>query len=81
MNFYIFIVLFPSWVWYALISIDFGYRDFWRRHKRKIFVSAGVLGTGYVLYKLYNAHRQRLDVLERELANERTRVDELVKEQ
>ncbi|PON82321.1 Peroxin [Trema orientale] len=56
-------------------------RDFWRRHKRKVLVSAGVLGTGYVLYKLYNAHRQRLDDLERELASERKRVDELVKDQ
>ncbi|KAF4385238.1 hypothetical protein G4B88_026521 [Cannabis sativa] len=56
-------------------------RDFWRRHKKKVFVSAGVLGSGYVLYKLYNAHRQRLDDLERELANERKRVDEFVKDQ
>ncbi|XP_062117966.1 peroxisome biogenesis protein 3-2 [Humulus lupulus] len=56
-------------------------RDFWRRHKRKVIVSTGVLGSGYVLYRLYNAHRRRLDDLERELATERKRVDEFVKDQ
>lgn len=56
-------------------------RDFWRRHKRKVIVGAGLLGSGYGLYKLYNAHRQRLDDLERDLASERKKVDELVKDQ
>lgn len=55
--------------------------DFWRKHKRKVLVGAGLIGSGYVLYKLYNAHRQRLDDLERELATERRKVDELVKAQ
>ncbi|KAF3437207.1 hypothetical protein FNV43_RR19960 [Rhamnella rubrinervis] len=55
-------------------------RDFWRRHRRKIFVTAGVLGSGYLLHKLYNAHRQRLAVLERELESERQN-DELIKAQ
>ncbi|PKI60011.1 hypothetical protein CRG98_019599 [Punica granatum] len=53
-------------------------RDFWRRHRRKVFVSAGVLGTGYLLYKLYDAHNKRLADLEKELANEREN-DELLK--
>lgn len=56
-------------------------RNFWRRHKRKVLVGAGLLGSGYVLYKLYNAHRQRLNDLERELASERKKVDDLVKDQ
>lgn len=55
-------------------------RDFWRRHKRKIFVSAGVLGSGYLLYKLYDTHKRRLDDLERELALQREN-DELIKAQ
>ncbi|KAE9607483.1 hypothetical protein Lal_00026851 [Lupinus albus] len=46
----------------------FSVRDLWRRHKRKIFISFGVLGSGYCLYKLYGAHRNRLDALERELS-------------
>uniref|UniRef100_A0A7N0ZUC2 Peroxin-3 n=1 Tax=Kalanchoe fedtschenkoi TaxID=63787 RepID=A0A7N0ZUC2_KALFE len=54
--------------------------DFWRRHRRKIFVSCGVLGGGYFLYKLYDAHRQRLAMIESELANEREK-DEIIKRQ
>ncbi|KAF3965921.1 hypothetical protein ACB098_04G071800 [Castanea mollissima] len=46
-------------------------RDFWRRHRRKAFVTVGVLGGGYFLYKLYDAHRRKLVELERELADER----------
>lgn len=45
--------------------------DFWRRHKRKVYVTLGVFGSGYVLYRLYEAHRRRLSDLERELAAER----------
>ncbi|KAH7549381.1 hypothetical protein JRO89_XS13G0022400 [Xanthoceras sorbifolium] len=37
-------------------------RDFWRRHRRKIFVTAGVLGGGYLLYKLYDAKRRVADL-------------------
>ncbi|OVA01364.1 Peroxin-3 [Macleaya cordata] len=55
-------------------------RDFWRRHKRKVFVSVGVLGSGYVLYKLYGAHKQRLFDLEKELEVERE-TNELIKAQ
>ncbi|XP_059453823.1 peroxisome biogenesis protein 3-2 [Corylus avellana] len=43
-------------------------RDFWRRHRRKLFVTVGVLGSGYLLYKLYDANRRRDADLERYLA-------------
>lgn len=52
---------------------------FWRRHKRKVLVTTGVLGGGYLLYKLYNAHSQRLAGLEAELAREQESSDELLK--
>ncbi|WCJ42044.1 Peroxisome biogenesis protein 3-2 [Euphorbia peplus] len=55
-------------------------RDFWRRHRRKILITSGVLGSGYCLYKLYNAHQRRLADFERELASEREH-DELIKAQ
>lgn len=55
-------------------------RDFWRRHRRKAFVTVGVFGGGYILYKLYDAHKCRLADLERELAGERAN-DELIKAQ
>lgn len=45
-------------------------RDFWRRHRRKIFVTVGALGGGYVLYKLYDANRRRVIEWERELAEQ-----------
>lgn len=54
-------------------------RGFWTRHRRKVFVTTGVLGGGYLLYKLYNAHRQRLADLEAELAREQESSDELLK--
>ena len=38
------------------------------------------LGSGYLLYKLYNAHTRKLADLERELANEREN-DEIIKTQ
>ncbi|KAA8542781.1 hypothetical protein F0562_023933 [Nyssa sinensis] len=53
---------------------------FWSRHKRKVYVALGVLGSGYLLYKLYDAHRRRLSDLERELAGEREN-DVLIKAQ
>ncbi|XP_009347780.2 peroxisome biogenesis protein 3-2 isoform X2 [Pyrus x bretschneideri] len=56
-------------------------RGFWRRHKRKVLVATGVLGSGYLLYKLYNAHRQRLADLETELEHKREKNDELIKAQ
>lgn len=65
----------------AILTIVMKNRNFWRRHKRKVLVGAGLLGSGYVLYKLYNAHRQRFNDLERELASERKKVDDLVKDQ
>ncbi|KAK9278788.1 hypothetical protein L1049_028366 [Liquidambar formosana] len=55
-------------------------RDFWRRHRRKVFITFGVLGSGYLLHKLYDAYRRRLADLERELAGEREN-DELIKAQ
>lgn len=54
--------------------------DFWRRHKRKVYVTLGVLGSGYFLYKLYDAHRRKISDLERELASEREN-DELIRAQ
>ncbi|KAJ0962757.1 hypothetical protein J5N97_027879 [Dioscorea zingiberensis] len=54
----------------------FDLRGVWRRHRRKVFVTLGVIGGGYALYKLYDAHRTRaLD-----LVGER-RVDEIIKTQ
>uniref|UniRef100_A0A5B7B7F6 Peroxisome biogenesis protein 3-2-like n=1 Tax=Davidia involucrata TaxID=16924 RepID=A0A5B7B7F6_DAVIN len=54
--------------------------EFWSRHRRKVYVTFGVLGSGYLLYKLYDAHRRRLSDLERDLAGEREN-DELIKSQ
>ena len=68
---------------FLCISVNYYYycvRDFWRRHRRKIFLSVGVVGGGYCLYKLYGAHRQRLDALEMELDVQR-QSDELIKAQ
>lgn len=42
-------------------------------------MTTGVLGGGYLLYKLYNAHRRRLADLEAELAREQESSDELLK--
>ncbi|XP_022766253.1 peroxisome biogenesis protein 3-1-like isoform X2 [Durio zibethinus] len=53
-------------------------RNLWRRHRRKVLVTAGVLGSGYFLYKLYDAHKRRLTDLERQLASEREN-DEFIK--
>ncbi|PHU19614.1 Phospholipid-transporting ATPase 10 [Capsicum chinense] len=47
------------------------------RHKRKLYVIFGVLGNGYLLYKLYEGHRRQLSDLERELADEK-RNEELI---
>ncbi|KAE9613859.1 hypothetical protein Lal_00016321 [Lupinus albus] len=54
--------------------------DLWRQHRRKVFVSFGILGSGYCLYKLYGAHRSRLHALERELTVQREN-EELMKTQ
>ncbi|KAG9143874.1 hypothetical protein Leryth_011512 [Lithospermum erythrorhizon] len=54
--------------------------DFWRRHKRKVYVTLGVFGSGYVLYKLHHWHRRRLSDLETEVAHEREH-DELIRAQ
>ncbi|KAI3455756.1 hypothetical protein Pfo_012419 [Paulownia fortunei] len=53
---------------------------FWRRHKRKVYVTLGVFGSGYLLYKLYDARRRKLSDLEKQLADEREN-DELIKAQ
>ncbi|XP_022725616.1 peroxisome biogenesis protein 3-1-like isoform X2 [Durio zibethinus] len=55
-------------------------RDLWRRHRRNVLVTAGILGSGYFLYKLYDAHKRRLTDLERQLAIEREN-DEFIKAQ
>uniref|UniRef100_A0A1J3GA37 Peroxisome biogenesis protein 3-1 n=1 Tax=Noccaea caerulescens TaxID=107243 RepID=A0A1J3GA37_NOCCA len=55
-------------------------RGFWRKHRRKILVTTTCLGSGYLLYKLYNAHTRKLADLERELANELEN-DEIIKTQ
>ncbi|CAN6811217.1 unnamed protein product, partial [Brassica oleracea] len=55
-------------------------RSFWRKHRKKILVTTTCLGSGYLLYKLYNAHTRNLADLERELANERHN-DEIIKTQ
>ncbi|KAG5539434.1 hypothetical protein RHGRI_019841 [Rhododendron griersonianum] len=54
--------------------------ELWRRHRRKVYLTVGVLGSGYLLYRLYDAHIRRRSELERELANEREN-DELIKAQ
>ncbi|GAB2232405.1 hypothetical protein Droror1_Dr00011437 [Drosera rotundifolia] len=54
--------------------------DFWRRHKRKLFVTLGVVGGGYAFYKLYNVYKQRLGELEKELVREKEH-EELIKAQ
>ncbi|RXH96612.1 hypothetical protein DVH24_009116 [Malus domestica] len=72
----------PTWPLPAFDFVcRFDTRGFWRRHKRKVLVATGVLGSGYLLYKLYNAHRQRLADLETELEHEREKNDELIKAQ
>lgn len=78
----LFIWLFTRWILseVTVIRRQLWNRDFWRRHRRKVFVTAGVLGGGYLLYKLYNGHRQRLADLEKELESERQN-DELIKAQ
>ncbi|GER32888.1 peroxin 3 [Striga asiatica] len=54
--------------------------EFWRRHKRKVYVTLGVVGSGYLLYKLYDARRRRISDLEKQLARERES-EELIKAQ
>ncbi|OAY70885.1 Peroxisome biogenesis protein 3-2, partial [Ananas comosus] len=55
-------------------------RGFWSRHRRRILISLGVVGSGFVIYKLYDAHRRRIYHVEQQLDGER-RVDELIKAQ
>ncbi|WZY97112.1 hypothetical protein YC2023_069441 [Brassica napus] len=55
-------------------------RGLWSKHRRKILVTAGCLGSGYLLYKLYNSHTRRLADLQRQLANDREH-DENIKAQ
>ncbi|RRT81550.1 hypothetical protein B296_00010848 [Ensete ventricosum] len=42
------------------------FRGFWSRQRRKILISLGVLGSGYLVYKLYESHSRRLSELERQ---------------
>lgn len=68
-------------IWFIVFEwIDAINRDFWRRHKRKVFITAGVLGSGYFLYKLYAAHSRRISELESQLEGRRE-IDELIKSQ
>lgn len=56
------------------------FRDFWRRHRRKFFITAGAFGSGYLFYKLYDAHKShkhRLEVQERELTLQREREEHI----
>ncbi|GKA82281.1 peroxisome biogenesis protein 3-2-like protein isoform X1 [Tanacetum coccineum] len=54
--------------------------EFWRRHKRKVYLSLGLCGGGYALYKFYDAYTKRISELERQLADEQEN-DELLKAQ
>lgn len=54
--------------------------EFWRRHKRKVYVSLGLCGGGYLLYKFYDAYTKRISELERQLSDEQEN-DELLKAQ
>ncbi|KAJ4874223.1 Peroxisome biogenesis protein 3-1 [Raphanus sativus] len=56
------------------------FRGFWSKHRRKILVTTACVGSGYLIYRLYNAHTRNLADLERELSNERHN-DELIKAQ
>lgn len=55
-------------------------REFWTRHKRKVYVSLGVCGSGYLLYKFYDAYTTRISQLQRQLADEQEN-DDLLKAQ
>ncbi|KAK9059610.1 hypothetical protein SSX86_020314 [Deinandra increscens subsp. villosa] len=57
-----------------------GCREFWKRHKRKLYVSLGLCGGGYMLYKFYDAYNKRVSQLERQLADEQES-EELLKAQ
>ncbi|KAL3639365.1 hypothetical protein CASFOL_017272 [Castilleja foliolosa] len=54
--------------------------QFWKRHKRKVYVTLGFVGSGYLLYKLYYARSRRLVDLQKQLAREREN-EELIKAQ
>ncbi|KAL7114677.1 hypothetical protein ACP275_04G136800 [Erythranthe tilingii] len=45
--------------------------EFWRRHKRKVYVTLGVCGSGYLLFKSYDAWRRRIGDLEKQLADDK----------
>ncbi|XP_062199776.1 peroxisome biogenesis protein 3-1-like [Phragmites australis] len=56
-------------------------RGFWARHRRKILVSLGVAGAGYAAYRLYDAHRSQIVMVEQLRARGEQAADELVKNQ
>ena len=64
----------------SFIYLCMGCREFWRRHKRKVYVSLGLCGSGYLLYKFYDSYTKRISELERQLADEQEN-DELLKAQ
>lgn len=72
--------LLPFSRYWFLIAFVGKCRSFWRKHRKKILVTTTCLGSGYLLYKLYNAHTRSLADLERELADERHN-DEIIKTQ
>ncbi|KAI9101523.1 hypothetical protein K1719_023767 [Acacia pycnantha] len=55
----------------------FSLRDFWRRHRRKFFITACAFGSGCLFYKLYDAHKRRLEAQERELTLQREREEHI----
>ena len=57
-----------------------GISGFWRRHKKKVLVTLGALGTGYAVYKFYDSQRQKILRLERRYDEER-RAEEILKDQ
>lgn len=56
------------------------FTGFWRRHKKKVYVTFGVISSGFLLYKLYDGHRRRVSELENELEADKIR-DELIRAQ
>ncbi|EPS67028.1 hypothetical protein M569_07748, partial [Genlisea aurea] len=54
--------------------------EFWRRHKRKVYVTLGVVGSGYLAYKLYDSWKRSVSDLEKQREEER-KAEELIKSQ
>ncbi|CAH9096139.1 unnamed protein product [Cuscuta europaea] len=56
------------------------FMEFWRRHKKKVYVTFGVVSSGFLLYKLYAGHRRHISELKKELEADKKN-DELVRAQ